>query len=268
MARINIEDDFWVDVAEVAAKIGDQDVAIGMSLRFFRYAQEKHKCGRLLNEQEFAEKFNEALIPTFAKRTPSGIQAVGAEKHFGWLEQKVRAGAAGGRKSAQRPRNARGQLVAKSKLNQATTKHSQASSSSSSSSSDSSSPSSLVTEAPSAPAEQGNKFLNAAIWEAYSTAYFLRYRTEPVRNGKVNTQIAQLAKRLGSEAPEVIRFFVSHNRSYYVQKLHEVGICLSDAESLRTQWATGRTVTQRESVQADNHGATASQLQRIREGKL
>lgn len=114
MARIDIEEDFWLDVADVIERHPDQDKVIGNAIRFFRYAQQKHKKGQLISEEAFKEKgFLEALIPTFAKRTPSGIQAVGAEKHFGWLSKKIEAGSKGGKKSAKRPRDKQGRLLKK-----------------------------------------------------------------------------------------------------------------------------------------------------------
>ncbi len=118
---------------------------------------------------------------------------------------------------------------------------------------------------PAAPKDLG---LSAEIWRAYSDSYFARYGTEPVRNAKVNGQVAQLAKRLGSEAPDVVRFFLQHNKSYYVSKAHEIGACLSDAEALRTQWATDTKITNRQAKQADDMAANATLLKRIREGSL
>jgi hypothetical protein len=92
----------------------------------------------------------------------------------------------------------------------------------------------------------------AAIWHAYASAYGHRYGIEPVRNAKVNGQLAQLLARLGAEeAPRVAAFFVSHNNRYYVQKLHAVDCLLNDAEKLRTEWATGRRVTATAANEAD-----------------
>lgn len=90
------------------------------------------------------------------------------------------------------------------------------------------------------------------VWEAYAGAYRQRYRAEPVRNAKVNSLLAQLVDRLGSDdAPEVAAFFVTHNNGFYVTKGHAVGILLADAEKLRTEWATGRRITQTAARQAD-----------------
>jgi hypothetical protein len=90
------------------------------------------------------------------------------------------------------------------------------------------------------------------LWNAYSTAYRHRYSAEPVRNAKVNGQLAQLIKRLGSdEAPGVAAWYVSSNNRYYVQKRHAVDCLLADAEGLRTEWATRRRVTETSAIEAD-----------------
>lgn len=139
MARINIEDQFWLEVTAVAAQRNmDPDKLAGNASRFFRYAQEKHKKGKYVSEEEFqALGFLEELIPMFAKRTPNGLQAAGCDVYFGWLEQKSEAGKTGGKASAQRPRDEKGRLLSKRDPNEIQAKPNahQASSSSSSSSS-------------------------------------------------------------------------------------------------------------------------------------
>ena len=97
MARLNIEDTFWIDVLSLVAKLGDQDKAIGMALRFIKFAQEKHRKGLVISHKEFEENgFNQALLGVFAEAKPSGIEAKGSEKHFAWLNQKILAGTRGG----------------------------------------------------------------------------------------------------------------------------------------------------------------------------
>jgi hypothetical protein len=101
MARLNIEDQFWLDAMTVVATVGDVDRVVGNAVRFFRFAQEKHKAGKLITEDEFkANNFLESLIPTFATRTTQGIKAAGADKHFSWLLDKKEAGKLGGQRSA------------------------------------------------------------------------------------------------------------------------------------------------------------------------
>lgn len=128
MARLNIEDSFWLEVTQLIAKTGDQDRAIGNALRFFRHAQEKHKHGLLVSEDEFRRLgFLDDLIPLFAERTEGGIKAIGADKHFGWLAAKVesgrRGGKVGGLAAAGRERDENGRLL--SKANQSEPKQSQ-----------------------------------------------------------------------------------------------------------------------------------------------
>lgn len=84
----------------------------------------------------------------------------------------------------------------------------------------------------------------ALVWDAYATAYQARYGVPPVRNAKVNSQIGRFVSSVDSgEAPEIAAFFVGHNDSFYVKRGHPVGLLLADAEKLRTEWRTGRSVT-------------------------
>lgn len=77
-----------------------------------------------------------------------------------------------------------------------------------------------------------------AVWDAYRDAFVRRYGQEPVRNARVNAQLAQLVGRIGAaEAPAVAAFYVGHNGRFYVEKCHGVGYLLADAEKLRTEWA-------------------------------
>lgn len=104
------------------------------------------------------------------------------------------------------------------------------------------------------------KDLRSKTWEAYATAFFNRYWTEPVRNAKVNAQIANLVKNLGEEAPHVAAFYLTHNGSWYVQHTHSTDSLLKDAESLRTQWATNKTVTQHQARSADKLGDISTKI--------
>lgn len=81
-------------------------------------------------------------------------------------------------------------------------------------------------------------------WQAYEEEYERLYRVKPTQNAKVMGQVAQFCKRVpAAEAPSIVRFFLSHPKSFYVQKLHEFGLCLADAESLRTQFLAQTMVT-------------------------
>lgn len=92
----------------------------------------------------------------------------------------------------------------------------------------------------------------AEAWAAYAEAYRVRYQADPVRNATVNGQMAQVVARLGAaEAPDVARFFLAHRGAFYVKAMHSVGSLLSDCEKLRTEWATGRQMTQTQAVATD-----------------
>lgn len=96
-------------------------------------------------------------------------------------------------------------------------------------------------------------------WKSYSDAYFIRYETEPVRNATVNTQVKAFVKRIGvDESPHVAAFFVQSNAAFYVQRGHTFGNLLADAEKLRTEWATGRTMTGTRARQIDQSQANFS----------
>lgn len=213
-----------------------------------------------LKEFEFIESYQDWIDCGLAHVSGGElVHVAGADRYAEFFSKQSENGKKGGRpKQSQK------------KPKQTQTKPKKPSSSSSSSGSISSSSSdSLVSESSAEPPNPAVNFgLNAEIWKSYSDAYFARYGTDPVRNAKVNAQVSQLAKRLGSEAPDIARFYVAHNKAFYVSKTHELGLCLSDAESLRTQWATGRTVTQRQAQHADDAAAMGDQLRRIREGKL
>lgn len=124
----------------------------------------------------------------------------------------------------------------------------------------------LVPAAPkkarTAPKNEEDENLQAACretWKSYSTAFFERYGAEPIRNAKVNACIKNFVKRLGYyESPHVAAHFVKNNSSWYVTKGHAVTSLLDDAEKLRTEWATGNTMTGTRAKQIDKSQANFS----------
>ena len=99
------------------------------------------------------------------------------------------------------------------------------------------------------------------IWAAYSSAYYDRYSVDPVRNAKVSKMLAMVIDRLGvDEGPNVARYYVLHNKSFYVNARHCVDMLLRDCEGLRMEWATGRQVTDASSRQLDKKEANRSVL--------
>lgn len=119
---------------------------------------------------------------------------------------------------------------------------------------------SLATTAapPRPPAVERQQSKTEAIWQAYSSAYSAAYGAEPVRNAKVNGQLANIVDRIGAEdAPAVTAWFVQHRKRWYVEKGHSVECLQKDCEQLRTEWATGRRSTSTAAIQADRTQTTA-----------
>lgn len=96
-------------------------------------------------------------------------------------------------------------------------------------------------------------------WKLYSDAFFLRYGTEPVRNAKVNSLVKQFVSRIGfAESHLVASFYVGNSTQYYVSRGHSVDCLVSDAEKLRTEWATGNVMTNTRANQIDKSQANQS----------
>lgn len=102
------------------------------------------------------------------------------------------------------------------------------------------------------------------VWKAYAEAYQHRYGVEPVRNKQVNGMLARYLDKLpAEEAPLVAAFYVGHSKGLYVSARHCVDLLLRDAEGLRTEWATGRKVTDTHARQADQTETRGSQAERL-----
>ena len=94
------------------------------------------------------------------------------------------------------------------------------------------------------------------VWNAYVTAYANRYGVGPVDNAKVRSQIKSFCTRVSQDdAPHIAAYYVGLNKAFYVSTGHAIGPMLQDAESLRTSWVTGRSVTQTQAMQADKTAA-------------
>ena len=100
-------------------------------------------------------------------------------------------------------------------------------------------------------------------WTAYADAYRDRYHVDPVRNAKVNSQIKQLVDRIGKDAPGVAAYYVQHGGAYYVGRGHAIGFLLTDAEKLRTEWATGRQITTTKANESDRRASSRDTMHEL-----
>jgi len=107
LARLNIEDQFWIEVTAVTKRLkGDESRAVGDSVRLFRVAQQRAKQGRIVSEEDWRiGEFSDALIGVFALKVEGGYEVMGAKKHFGWLYDRVESGRKGGLKSGESRRS-------------------------------------------------------------------------------------------------------------------------------------------------------------------
>ena len=116
---------------------------------------------------------------------------------------------------------------------------------------------------PRPPAQRGPSKTDA-IWRAYSDEYRAVYGADPVRNAKVNGQLANIVDRIGAEdAPPVAAWFVHHRKRWYVERGHSIETLQRDCEQLRTEWATGRRSTSTAAIQADRTQQTGDVFSKL-----
>jgi hypothetical protein len=102
------------------------------------------------------------------------------------------------------------------------------------------------------------------VWEAYANEYRRRYQCDPVRDAKANTICANLVKALGaSEAPEIARWYVGSNDSWFVRRKHPLGDLLANAQRFATEWRQGHRGTATEAMDQDRRAEQAGVYDRV-----
>ena len=105
---------------------------------------------------------------------------------------------------------------------------------------------------------------NRAVWAAYRQAYLDRYGVEPLRNAKVNGQIAQFVRMVGaSDAPHLAAYYLRHNNGFFVQRRHDFGLLLQSAQQIRTDWLRGEQMTGTAARQAENTQSNLETAKRV-----
>lgn len=270
MARINIEDRLHKDhrFIQLVIALKNIDTAIGCLVRAWMLAQKWYLIDdRMIPIDEWKKQSfpKELLESDLVQVIGDKVRMRGADDQFAWLIQKVEAGRKGGQKSRRKRKVADAKQVL-SNANQPNPDANPLSSRSPSHSSVLSAPSGFAQDEPDEPDEE-SKAANRQAWEAYRQAYLTRYKIEPVRNAMVNRQIQEFVKRIGAkEAPDVIRFYVQHPKSFYVENTHAFGLCLHDAETLRTQWAKRHAITKAEITRYEKAEKRENLIQSIERG--
>lgn len=255
MARINLEDQFWLDIMEVAVAMGSADLAIGNAVRFFRFAQEMHRQGKLVSEADFKSKgFHDTLIPIFAMHTPEGISAKGSEKYFGWLTKKAAAGAVGGRSKTEAK-------TKHLKQNRSTAEAKASKTEASYSPSYSSSPSN---------SHSTSTVTNASDYiAAYCDRFKLRWGINPPIQGKDAGIVGRLMKTVKLDK---FRFYLD---AYFtmpdagvVKAKHPLNLLELKLNEVMVWGESGEFTTMRQAYQADESVSNALLMRKIDEGKI
>lgn len=253
MARINIEDQFWKDIIEVAARMGDSDRAVGQALKLIQLGQERFKAGRPILVAEFDAKFSRDLIPEFARIDGDRVIVAGAGKHFAWLRKKSEAGKIGGASKSPKKTKTLKQNRNTPKQNRSTTEAktstSETSSSSSYSSSLSVSPSSSVNTPPEGRAD---KSAVSGIVALYCDLYQDRCGARPPVTGKDAGILGRLVKDLGPpKVREMLEAYFQMPDAWAVASGYALELFLTKRNEIQRFISTGKVITRSQASQAD-----------------
>jgi hypothetical protein len=293
LARINFESRFLADprFRLLVKLVGDEDKALGMCVRAWFLAQKYWTDDRsLIPERIWQASGLEPLVAADLaevraeqnRTSSSGIYCRGAETQFEWLVKSNRSEA--GKKSAEARRKKYGtalpagasNLVRKrrTKPNKTPNTTELVVRSCSEQDPNRTELSLLPTLCSEIAKDEALTPKAGDVWSAYVTSYRARYQEPPVRNAKQMGMCAQLVKRLGGDAAvSVVRYYLTHQNAYYVQKSHALGPCLLDCEGLHTQMKTGMAVTRSSASHADKGAANKAAFDAVAakwaaEGKL
>ena len=288
MARVNIEDKLFSDQRwmKLIIKCGCRHKAIGILTGAWILAQKNWLQFGFIPEKAWDKDFDILIEVELATRRADGnVYIKGSKRAFKWLDQRVEAGRKGGLsekrvKSSDQTEEQTTEAVAKRSLDPDKQVLSGAKPLSPtlsptlplSSSSNSNSLLNTSSETVEASASKKSKKksspekteLNRKIWESYAQAFSERYRVQPTRNASVNAKISQLGERLGEEAIAVVKFFLSHTDGFYLKKIHDIGLCLKDAESLHVQMQRGKAIT---SQDVRNFERNSNQMNLVNEAR-
>lgn len=89
------------------------------------------------------------------------------------------------------------------------------------------------------------------VFEAYREAYLKRYGCDPIRNLKANSICKRAFEMLGQEAPALVQHYVSMNKRWYVERSHSLECFITDVQSVKTSFVTGKTMTSTRAAEID-----------------
>jgi hypothetical protein len=105
---------------------------------------------------------------------------------------------------------------------------------------------------------------SSVVWEAYRGAFLARWKVDPIRDRQTNGMLCKLIEKLSEDtAAQVAVFYLTHNKSFYVENRHPVNVLLRDCHGLHTQWATGLKSTTGEARNAEKQDEFTAQVKRV-----
>lgn len=295
MARINIEDSLYKDRRFINLYIRLQSIeaALGALVRAWAVAQQFYTIDdRRIPRAEWDKQglMNEIIEVGLASEENGRIRVSGADAQFGWLLQRAEAGRKGGlsrgKKSHDIPEEVRCFLrESNASADKAEAKHPPSGANppsltlsltpplthSSDSVSDSLAASEILAAAPKKVRRKESEAvieLRRRTWEEYSSAYHARWTQYPVVNAKTRSQIKSLVERVGGEAPDLARFYVRHNDSFFVKDCHPVGLLLLKCEGLLTQMRRDQPITSADVRQLEKTQAQVSMMEQLKKVDL
>jgi hypothetical protein len=98
------------------------------------------------------------------------------------------------------------------------------------------------------------------VIDAYHTAYLERYGVKPIINGMTAQNAKQLIDRLAGtdKAIAIVRFYITHNNTFYLKNAHAFKFCLNDCEKLHTEFMKNNYIFSKDAKKVED--ATANSI--------
>lgn len=104
------------------------------------------------------------------------------------------------------------------------------------------------------------------LWNAYKTAYEIRYNTLPIRSASVNATLCNIVNQVGSErACRLATFYLTLSDFSYVRSSHDTKQFIYNIQKINTAYETGCNVTHRQAMDIDKRQSSVDDTQSILE---
>jgi hypothetical protein len=103
------------------------------------------------------------------------------------------------------------------------------------------------------------------VIEAYHEAYLKRYGVKPIINGMTIKHAKQLIERLEGidKSIAIVRFYLTHNNSFYLKNAHAFKFCLNDCEKLHTEFMKDNYIFNKDAKKVEDATANSILLEQL-----